>query len=135
MASAKDEDEIYFIDKKYRDKIKEYKLINDEIIKLELKKSQASDIKVRLETMDDILKKEITPDMITPEIMDSFVYSVLVLDKTEIIFLIDVNHTYSIKEVSSKRKEILKIEPSYQNTVHVKRPFRPEVLHYKVVLI
>lgn len=39
------------------------------------------------------------------------------------------------KEVSAKRKELIEKEPILKGVVHIDRPFRPETLYYKVVMI
>lgn len=39
------------------------------------------------------------------------------------------------KEVSVKRKELIEKEPILKGVVHIDRPFKPETLYYKVVMI
>lgn len=133
---AKDNDEIYFIDKKYHDKLNEYRLVSDKIKTLTAAKAVAIDVEQRLATMESILsKRKITPAMITPEIMDAFIYRVIIAGKHEIYFLIDINHNYSLKEVKQLRRKIVEMKPIYSNKVELARKFRDEHLTYKVIAI
>ena len=135
-SGAKDNDEFYILDKKYRDKINEYKLITEKIKVLVVTKTSNEDIQNRLSVMSKVLKeKKITRDMITAEIVDSFIYRIIVVDKHEIFFVIDINHKYSLKELVENRKEILKMKPIYENKVAIRRIRKEEKLTYKVVTI
>lgn len=135
-SDAKDNDEIYFIDKKYHDKLNEYRLVSDKIKTLTAAKDIAIDVEQRLATMESILsKRKITPAMITPEIMDAFIYRVIIAGKRDIYFLIDINHNYSLKEVKQLRKKIVEMKPIYSNKVELARKFRDEHLTYKVIAI
>lgn len=135
-SDAKDDNELYFLDKKYRDKINEYKLVSEKIKVLAANKANATDINERLSIMEGILKeKKITPDMITSEVMDSFVYSVIIVNKEEMYFVIDINHTYSLKEIKAKRKEVLKLPVIHEGKVKLDRRFKDEKMNYKVVVI
>ena len=82
-----------------------------------------------------IKEKKITSDIVTAEIVDSFIYRIIVVDKHEIFFVIDINHKYSLKELVENRKEILKMKPIYENKVAIRRIRKEEKLTYKVVTI
>lgn len=117
-------------------KLNEYRLVSDKIKTLTAAKAVAIDVEQRLATMESILsKRKITPAMITPEIMDAFIYRVIIASKHEIYFLIDINHNYSLKEVKQLRKKIVEMKPIYSNKVELARKFRDEHLTYKVIAI
>lgn len=86
--------------------------------------------------MKDILeKKEITPEMITQPLLQTLIQNVIIVDKEHIVIVLADSDVHTNKEVSSRRKELIDKEAILKGVVHIDRPFRPETLYYKVVMI
>lgn len=85
--------------------------------------------------MNEILKEEeITVDMLIQVIVQTFIQNIIVVDKHHVVVIIATTKSGSNKDVAEHRNEIIKLPPLLENTVHVDRPFRPEKVHYKVVV-
>ena len=135
-ANTTDNDELFLLDKKYRDKIKEYKLITERIKELSQVAAKTRDTKERIERMSSLLKEgTITPNMLSKELIDSFIFTILVEDKNNVVVVINVSQNDSIKDIIAKRKSIIDFEPIYSSTTHLDRRFRPETINYKIVVI
>ena len=86
--------------------------------------------------MSSLLKEgTITPNMLSKELIDSFIFTILVEDKNNVVVVINVSQNDSIKDIIAKRKSIIDFEPIYSSTTHLDRRFRPETINYKIVVI
>lgn len=116
--------------------MKEYKEIYSEIEGLKAQEKDAGYTRVRMQNMKDILaKKEITPEMIIQPLLQALIQNVIIVDKEHIVIVLADSDIHTNKEVSAKRKELIEKEPILKGVVHMDRPFRPETLYYKVVMI
>ena len=135
-SAATNDVEIDILDRQYRTRMKEYKEIYKEIESLKSKQKDAGYTKVRMQKMKDILeKKEITPEMITQPLLQTLIQNVIIVDKEHIVIVLADSDVHTNKEVSSRRKELIDKEAILKGVVHIDRPFRPETLYYKVVMI
>lgn len=73
--------------------------------------------------------------MITQTLLQALIQNVIIVDKKHIIIILSDSDIHTNKEVSSKRKELMEKEAFLKGAVHIDRPFRPETLYYKVVMI
>ena len=122
------------LDRKYRNYLNEYQHINDEIIFLKGKQANAEANNIRLQQMKEILnKEEITPDMLTQAIVQTFIQNIIVVDKTHAVIVLATGTSKSNKEISENRKAIINKAPLLEGIVHLDRKFKPEKLNYKVV--
>ena len=135
-SAATNDVEIDILDRQYRTRMKEYKEIYKEIESLKSKQKDAGYTKVRMQKMKDILeKKEITPEMITQPLLQTLIQNVIIVDKEHIVIVLADSDVHTNKEVSSRRKELIDKEAILKGVAHIDRPFRPETLYYKVVMI
>ena len=135
-SAATNDVEIDILDRQYRTRMKEYKEIYKEIESLKSKQKDAGYTKVRMQKMKDILeKKEITPEMITQLLLQTLIQNVIIVDKEHIVIVLADSDVHTNKEVSSRRKELIDKEAILKGVAHIDRPFRPETLYYKVVMI
>ena len=135
-ASAATENEVVLLDRKYRAKIEEYKAINNQIEELEIKQRDSNFNVLRLEEMKKTLSiEELTPDLITKQIIDTFISKIIVIKREEIVIVINGPTQADAKYLKEHRKTIVNNKPLLQGDIDLDRPFRPEHLHYKVVML
>lgn len=135
-SAAGDEIEIGILERQFRTRMKEYKDISSQIDSLRDKQKDAGYTKLRMGKIKDLLdKREITPDMITQPLLQALIQNIIVIDKQNIVVVLSDSDIHTNKEVSSRRHELVEKTPIVKGTVHIDRPFRPETLHYKVVMI
>ena len=134
-AKAVNDVENDILDRRYRNQLNEYQHIESEIALLKTKQEDAEATNIRVEKMKEVLNnEEITPDMLTQVIIQTFIQNIIVVDKHHVVVIIATTKAGSNKDVAEHRKEIIELPPLLENTVHVDRPFRPEKVHYKVVV-
>lgn len=78
--------------------------------------------------------KEITYDMITKEMLDVFMYRMIVVDRTHFVVVIDGTNTVELEELREHRKEIAALESIYSNTIATKNPTSEPLLVIKLSL-
>ena len=123
------------LDRKYRNNLNEYTHIEEEINILKKKQDDANAANIRLGKMKEVLdKEEVTPEMLTKTIVSTFIQNILMVDKHHIVVVIATAKNGSNKEISAHREEIIKLEPLFKNPMNLERRFRPEKVHYKVVV-
>ena len=123
------------LDRKYRNYLNEYQHIEDAIILLKGRQANAEANNIRLEQMKEVLEKEeITPDMLSKTIVQTFIQNIIVVDKTHAVIVLATGTAKSNKEISENRKTIIDKVPLLEGVVHLERTFRPETLNYKVVV-
>ena len=90
----------------------------------------------RLKVIKEMLgSKTITRDMITKEMMDVFLYRIIVMNKCEIIITINTTNTITLEEFRQKRQEIAAKTPIIDKTFTIKPRKKRMTLRYKVVLV
>lgn len=135
-ARTKNDIELDVLERQYRNRMNEYKEISSQIQDYENKQKECEYTKHRLDKMRETLaKKEITPKMLTQELLRTLIQNILVVDKQHIVVVLSDSYTHTNAEIREKTKEIINAKPILEGTIHVARPFRPETLHYKAVLI
>lgn len=131
---SRDESERFYLDSKYRYCIKQLNDLNDELKELEKKQLETDDLQDRLKSINKILDiGEIKPEMLTVEIMDSFIYKIIAISKREAVFCINMTNTLSFQEFIDKRKEITYNPVLYEGIVNCQGTQRNDFLNYKVV--
>ena len=135
-AIASTDDERVMLDRKYRAKIEEYKGITNQIEELQIKQKNNEYNVLRLEEMKKALSiKELTPELLTKQIVDAFIAKVIIINRKEIVICLNGNNQFDAKYIKENRKAIVKQKSILDGEVDLPRPFRPEHLHYKVVLL
>lgn len=131
---SRDESERFYLDSKYRYSIKQLNDLNDELKDLEKKQLETDDLQDRLKSINKILDiGEIKPEMLTVDIMDSFIYKIIAISKREVVFCINMTNTLSYQEFIDKRKEITYNPVLYEGIVNCQGTQRNDFLNYKVV--
>lgn len=94
------------------------------------------DTESRLNKMLSILDgKRITADMITLDLLETFIYRIIVIDRKSIVITINAFNSLSLEDLRVQRKEAVKREPLYEGKVRIKNPKRYGELNYKIVLV
>lgn len=135
-AIATTDDERIMLDRKYRTKIDEYKEIISKIDELEIKRKNNEYNILRLEEMKKTLAiDELTPEILTKQIVDAFIAKVIIVSREELIVCLHGRIQIDPRYIKENRESIIKQESILDGKVDLARPFRPEHLHYKVVLL
>ena len=72
------------------------------------------DTESRLNKMLSILDgKRITADMITLDLLETFIYRIIVIDRKSIVITINAFNSLSLEDLRVQRKETVKREPLY----------------------
>lgn len=79
--------------------------------------------------------KQITADMITLDLLEAFIYRIIVVDRKNIVMTINAFNSLSLEDLRAQRKEAGKREPLYQSKVRIRNPKRFAELNYKIVLV
>lgn len=79
--------------------------------------------------------KELTTELLTKQIVDAFIAKVIIINRKEIVICLNGNNQFDAKYIKENRKAIVKQKSILDGEVDLPRPFRPEHLHYKVVLL
>lgn len=134
-STAETEMEVEILDRQFRTRMNEYKEIRTQIDSIKSKQNDSGYTKDRMAKIKELLdNKEFTPDMINQPLLQSLVQNIIVVNKHNIVIVLTDTGIHKNKEVSDRRKELIEKKPILKNTVHVKRPFKSETLHYKVVM-
>ena len=75
------------------------------------------------------------PEMITKDMLDVFLYRIIVLSRNDIVFTINASRTMSLEDLRKKRKEVAERKPIYENTTNLRGTKKKFSLHYTVVLV
>lgn len=133
---SRDENEHYYLDNKYHYCIKQVNELNAELNELEKKQMEADSIHDRLRQINKILDiGEVTPKMLTIEIMDAFIYKIIAVSKREAVFVINKTNSLTYQDFIDKRKEIVFNEVMFKGIVNCQGTQRNDFLNYKVVAI
>ena len=135
-ANAQDLTMRKFFDVKYVDACNEYGLIGKELEVLREKEENEIDLSTRYKKIQALIAgKKITPDMITKDMLDVFLYRIIVLGRNEIVFTVNATRTMGLEELRRKRKSVVEKTPIYNHTVQLKGTKKTFKLHYKVVVV
>ena len=123
-------------DNKYLEACNEYKLLNKEIEDLQEKEKCEIDIKTRYKKIKELIDgRKVTPEMITKDMFDVFLYRIIVLNRNEVVFTINASRTMSLEDLRKKRKEVASRHPVYEHETNLRGTKKKFTLHYKVVLV
>lgn len=124
------------LDSQYAELVQQYQRICSEIKTLQDRERDNLDSESRLNKMLSILDgKQITTDMITLDLLEVFIYRIIVVDRKNIVITINAFNSLSLEDLRAQRKEVAKREPLYQNKVRIRNPKRFAELNYKIVLV
>ena len=122
------------LDRKYRERIADYNDIEQKILDLDDKEKESDFAKLRMEEIREILKnKEFAPEMLSKEIIEAFIQNIIVINRNDIVIVLATAKA-SYHDIRDKRAELIAQEPILQGDVNLPRHFRPEHLHYRVVI-
>ena len=123
-------------DEQYLKACNEYKLLGKELEELQEKEGNEIDIASRYKKIQSLIAgNQVTPEMINKDILDVFLYRIIVLNRNEVVFTINASHTMPLETLRQKRKEVAEREPIYQGTTKCKGLRKTFKLHYKVVIV
>ena len=131
---SRDENERYYLDGKYQKSLKNINDLDAELRELEKKQMENEDIQDRLKTINKILNiGEITPDMLTIELTDAFIYKIIATSKRDAVFCINTTNSMTFQEFVDKRAELAFKEPILTGVVNCQGTQRNDFLNYKVI--
>ena len=114
----------------------QYTMLTEEINALKEREEGAKANQERLTLMTNQLKKaKFTPDMLTREIIESFIYKIIAIDHDNFVFVIDATHRMSVEELIEQRHKIIEKESIYTSSITGLDPLRKKTITYKVVVI
>lgn len=73
--------------------------------------------------------------MITKDMLDVFLYRIIVVGRNDIVITINATKTMPLEELRKKRKEIVNRKPIYENTIKMRDPRKMAKIHCKVVIV
>ena len=133
---AKSSEERKELDSKYYKLIEEYNNVSKEVDRLEnlqtLKQTNQSKL---LKTLDSLKGKNISPEDITKNTLETLFYRFIVVDKQHVVIAINATNTVSLEDFRYQRIEISEKKPVYENTVFCKETRKTYSINYKIVLI
>ncbi|MFA7082641.1 MAG: recombinase family protein [Bacteroidales bacterium] len=133
-ANSRDQNEIYYLNGKYQGALAHLRELDEELQKMEKEQMETENVQNRLKKINELLNlNEIVPEMLTNDIMDAFIYKILIVDKRNAIFCINTTKSMSLEEFIEKRKEFLYSEPILDGMVKHEGTQRLDFLNYKVV--
>lgn len=114
----------------------QYTMLTNEINALKEREEGSKNNQARLMLMTNQLKKaKLTPNMLTREIIESFIYRIIVIDHDNFVFVIDATHMMSVEELVKQRHNIVERESVYTSSITGLDPLRKKTINYKVVVI
>lgn len=135
-ANAPTKDMVALLQKQYVDACNEYNLLNKELEVLTEKEEEEIDATSRYKRIKELIdNKQVTPEMITKDMLDVFLYRIIVIGRNDIVITVNVSHTMTLEQLRKKRKEIVERNPFYESKVEVRGTKKTFVLNYKVVLV
>ena len=124
------------LDTKYLEACEKYKSISKEVETLQEREKSEIDVSTRYKKIKELIDgKQVTPEMITKDMLDVFLYRIIVLSRNEIVFTINASRTMSLEDLRKKRKEVAARNPIYEGETNLKGTKKRFKLHYKVVLV
>lgn len=131
-----DEVERILLEKQYRERIVAYHDLENQINDLLNKNRDAELAKHRLLNMGKSIKGEkLTSETLTKPIVQTCIESIIVVDKHNIVFVLPNNEKANYELIKERRAKLVEHTPVLEGNITYPRRFRPEHLHYKVVLM
>lgn len=131
-----DELERILLEKQYKERIVEYRDLENKINGLLSKSKEVELAKHRLLNMGKSLNGEkLTGQTLTKPIVQTCIESIIVIDKHNIVFVLPNNEKANYELIKERRESLVQHTPVLEGNVTYPRRFRPERLHYKVVLM
>ena len=131
-----DEVERILIEKQYRERIVTYHGLENQINDFLNKNRDAELAKHRLLNMGKSIKGEkLTPEILTKPIVQTCIESIIVVDKHNIVFVLPNNEKANYELIKERRVKLVEHTPVLESNITYPRRFRPEHLHFKVVLM
>lgn len=131
-----DEVERILLEKQYRERIVAYHDLENQINDLLNKNRDAELAKHRLLNMGKSIKGEkLTSETPTKPIVQTCIESIIVVDKHNIVFVLPNNEKANYELIKERRAKLVEHTPVLEGNITYPRRFRPEHLHYKVVLM
>lgn len=104
---SRDEGERYYLDNKYHNCIKEVNNLNAELKELEAKQIETDNLQERLRQINKMLSVgEVTPEMLTVDIMNAFIYKIIAVSKREAVFVNNETNTLTFQDFVDKRNRV-----------------------------
>lgn len=79
--------------------------------------------------------KKLTGQILTKPIVQTCIESIIVIDKHNIVFVLSNNEKANYQLIKERRESLVQHTPIMEGIVTYPRRFRPEHLHYSVVLM
>jgi hypothetical protein len=120
--------------KKYHELSLQFKALSEQLSKYETEYAKAYDTQSRLDRIEAFLKKDaegITE--LTTEIVRTFVYRMISVSPTEMVYCVAGIKNYSDKEFSERRHEFMKLESIASGSYYDEKV--KKTMDYRVVLI
>ena len=131
-----DEVEKILFEKQYRERIVTYHDLEHQIYDLLNKNGDTELAKHRLLNMGESIKGEkLIPETLTEPIVQTCIESIIVVDKHNIVFVVPNNEKANYEPIKERRAKLVEHTPVFEGNITYPRRFRPEHLHYKVVLM
>lgn len=131
-----DEVEKILLEKQYRERIVTYHDLENQINELLNKNRDPELAKHRLLNMGKSINGEkLTPETLTKPIVQTCIESIIVVDKHNIVFVLPNNEKANYELIKERREKLVEHTPILEGNITYPRRFRPEHLHYKVVLM
>lgn len=113
-----------------------YHYLENQINDLLNKNRDAELAKHRLLNISKSIKGEkLTPETLTKPIVQTCIESIIVVDKHNIVFVLPNNEEANYELIKERRAKLVEHTPVLEGNITYPRRFRPEHLHYKVVLM
>lgn len=131
-----DDDEILFLERKYREAINKVKSLNIEIKTLESDSIKNEDLRIRMDKIKEfVMKDELTFEELTKDIIDPLIYKIIIVDRNHYVFVVDATKGMDPKEVVFKRTSIVNLPSVYEGKKVVVQGRKKYQGSYKVVIV
>lgn len=136
--AAADEVEKSILERKYKERVFEYHELENQIKDLSNKGQEAELAKYRLLKLNigkSVSEGRLTAQTLTKPIVQTCLETIIVVDKHNLVFVLPNNERANYQFIKDKRERLVEHSPILEGDVEFPRKFRPEKLHYKVVLM
>ena len=134
--STTDDVERILLDKQYRERIAEYQELDKLVFTLTQKIQDSEYAKIRIQKIGDAFRgRLLTPDSLTKSTVEAFIQAIIVVNKNELVFVLPGEEKANYQQIKEARTELINRTKIIDGEVTLDRHFRPEHLHYKVVML
>ncbi len=114
----------------------QYDQLDRSLKDIQEREASSSSAKNRLDQMLKILsKKELTPEMLTKDIIETFIFRIFVTGKNDLVFVVNATHTMNLDALIAERSKVVNLAPIYQAKITKADPVKKATISYKVVCI